>query len=162
MLILTRNLCDFSTRLICLTFLDELNTLLDEEVDCNSFWWHNLQNQFSVVFNFIFVQFILGFELFHFRNVPLLIMIPNSSRRKLIFVSNFFSPPSPSMTKTLFPEFKNSRTASISDSVNFFLGPAMTRICPVAKDSWERTLVFLEKNCYWFFIVKFVINILWG
>lgn len=79
--------------------------------------------------------------------------MPNSSSKKLIFVLDLFSPPSPSVTRTLPPEFKKVLMAFISSSVNLLNGPGNTKILAFANNSCDITSLFLKS----FFKYKFVL-----
>ena len=57
----------------------------------------------------------------------LLIMIPYSSRKKLMFVLNLFSPPSPKRTRIEPPLSRYFFRLLISVSVNFSRGPDRTK-----------------------------------
>lgn len=67
--------------------------------------------------------------------LPLLIMIPYSSRRKLILVLKFFSPPSPNITRTFPPELMYPLMEFNSDSVNLFFGPGKIKAFAFESDS---------------------------
>lgn len=61
--------------------------------------------------------------------------MPNSSSKKLIFVLDLFSPPSPSVTRTLPPEFRKVLIEFISNSVNLLNGPGNNKIFAFVNDS---------------------------
>lgn len=70
--------------------------------------------------------------------------MPNSSNKKLMFVLDLFSPPSPSVTRTLPLEFKKVRIEFISNSVNLLNGPGNTKTLALVNDSCVIASLFLK------------------
>lgn len=79
-----------------------------------------------------------------YNEIPLFTIMPNSSNKKFTLVFDFFSPPSPSITKICPPEFKNALIEFISNSVNLFRGPGNTNILPVDNNSSVKISLFLK------------------
>lgn len=134
---------DSSKKSIRSTSLEIRDTPSDVTFDYNPYVRLRLKNTHIVLLSYAEgTQKVLSTQT---PSLPLFTITPYSSIKKLIFVFDLFSPPSPSITRTLPPLLTKFLIAFISISVNLLLGPGNTKTLPLLNDSSLMVSLFLPK-----------------